>query len=103
MLAGLPGVGSSAAGWAAPAPAAGSATPDTLASRIAVGTARKTDESRFPLTHLAVGWAGAADGAAVRIRTAKGGSDWRPLHGCDGGRDKGGSKGNGPGPVWSPS
>ncbi|SHN46476.1 peptidoglycan recognition protein family protein [Cryptosporangium aurantiacum] len=87
VLAGLPVLGSASASLAAPVPAAGSPIPDTLASRIAVGARRKADEARFPLTHLAVGWTGAAEGAAVRIRTAKGWGDWRPLHGCDGGRD----------------
>ncbi|WP_051570904.1 peptidoglycan recognition protein family protein [Cryptosporangium arvum] len=89
VLAGLPVLGAPATALAAPgpAPAAGSPIPDTLASKLAVNARRKADESKFPLTHLAVGWTGPADGAAVRIRTRTGWSDWTGLHGCDGGRD----------------
>lgn len=87
VLAGLPVLGSPATALAAPGPTAGSPIPDTLASRFAVSARRKAAESTFPLTHLAVGWTGPAADAAVRVRTASGWGDWKPLHGCDGGRD----------------
>ncbi|GAA3395820.1 peptidoglycan recognition protein family protein [Cryptosporangium minutisporangium] len=93
VLAGLPVVGSATASLAAPPAGAGSPIPDTLARRVAVNARGRVDESTFPLTHLAVGWTGAPEGAAVRLRTPSGWSDWRPLHGCDGGRDVGGDTG----------
>jgi len=89
VAAGVPLAGNAIAQPTAAAPTpVGPPIPATL-GRKATARAGRTQvaETSFPLSHLAISWRGAAEGAAVRVRTSAGWAGWQELHGCPGGRD----------------
>ncbi len=60
--------------------------PETLATkRGALSSGSQVPETTFPLTHLALSWAGPA--AAVRLRTPAGWGQWQEARGCAAGSD----------------
>jgi hypothetical protein len=92
LLGGLAGMGAIVAG-AGLKPGSAAAAPDSIAPRThtrtsALGTGAEVSSTPFALTHLAVSWTGHGAVPGLRLRSGKGWSDWRALHGDD--RDKDG-------------